>query len=166
MSLAVAVFLNWKFSAENGELDLSGVLNSNSNLGDAQYVAAPGTTGTKVESDFFAKSRQDRQKARADAMAALKETADDVKASTEAKAAATAQMNRIAKDIETESTLETLIKAKGFAECVAVINEENISIIVKTKPEGLLPSETMQIQDIVTTGTKFTTEKINIIEVK
>ena len=43
--------------------------------------------------------------------------------------------------------IESLIKAKGFEECVAVINGDKANIIVKS--EGLRPNQLSQILEIV-----------------
>ncbi|OJU13871.1 MAG: hypothetical protein BGN88_01705 [Clostridiales bacterium 43-6] len=164
LALGAAVFLNWKFSGIDGNLDLTGALNSSKYIGDAQYVNNPSTTVVKSEDDYFAKTRSDRAKARADALAMLKEVMDDVKADANSKANVSAEATKLAKNVESENAVETLIKAKGFKDCVAIISGENINVVVKTN--GLLASESLQIQDIVTTQTKILPKNIKIIESK
>ena len=58
--------------------------------------------------------------------------------------------------------IETLVKAKGFEECVAVISEEKCSVIVKS--EGLMDDQVAQILDIVITESDLSPENITIIE--
>ena len=53
----------------------------------------------------------------------------------------------IAADIEHEATIESLVKGKGFEECVAVISGESANVVVKS--DTLLPNEVSQIQEIV-----------------
>ena len=65
-------------------------------------------------------------------------------------------------DIEIETIVEEMIKAKGFEECVAIISGDNINVIVKS--EGLLTSEVAQITDIVRNETGFGAENIRIVE--
>ena len=67
-------------------------------------------------------------------------------------------------NIERENNIETLLKAKGFKDAVAIIGEEGISVVVKS--EGLTSAQTLQIQDIVTSETSITLANIKIIPIK
>ena len=69
----------------------------------------------------------------------------------------------IAENIEKENNIETLLKAKGFEETVAVIGDSGITVIVKS--EGLTSPQTLQIQDIVTQESKIPLGNIKIIPV-
>jgi stage III sporulation protein AH len=68
----------------------------------------------------------------------------------------------VAKVIENESNIETLVKAKGFEECVAVINGEKASVIVKS--EGLQPNHLSQILEIVYLQAGILPENVTIME--
>ena len=70
----------------------------------------------------------------------------------------------IASFMESEANIETLIKAKGFADCVAVINEDNVNIVVAS--DALSQSEMLQIQDIVISQYEITLDKIKVINVE
>ena len=89
---------------------------------------------------------------------------NDVKADSAAKTAAASEAAKIAKNVELENAAETLIKAKGFSDCVVIIADDTASVIVKS--DGLLASETVQINDIITSQAKISLENIKIIEVK
>ena len=62
----------------------------------------------------------------------------------------------------TESNIETLIVAKGFAECVAVISGEDASIVVKS--DGLNAAQLAQINEIVYSEAGISPVNITIIE--
>ena len=96
-------------------------------------------------SDFFAESIVNRSRARDEAMEVL-QTVIDLGASPEASAQALADISRIAANIEKEANMESLIKAKGFEECIAVISDDTVNIIVKS--DELLPNEVAQIKEI------------------
>ena len=64
--------------------------------------------------------------------------------------------------METESNIETLIVAKGFEECVAVISDGSVSIVVKS--EGLLPAQISQINEIVYEQSGISPTNVKIIE--
>ena len=80
------------------------------------------------------------------------------------KKSALKQVESIADTIKKEANLETLLKAKGFAEAVAVIGQDGINIIVKS--DGLTTANTIQIQDIVTSESGLDLSKIKIIPIK
>ena len=69
---------------------------------------------------------------------------------------------QIAHDIESESNIETLILSKGFARCVAVVNGDSASVIVKSA--GLLPNEIAQISEIVYEQAGIVPANLKIIE--
>ena len=107
----------------------------------AEAVQAP--TGDT----YFATTVLSRQKARDEALEVLQTVVASKEAMEETKAQAFADISQIAKDIESEANIETLVEAKGFSDCVAVVNGSTASIVVKT--EGLLPSDVAQINEIV-----------------
>lgn len=113
--------------------------------------------------NYFASAQLSRQQARDQAIAVLQSvvTSDAAEASREQ---ANADISRIASEIETEAAIETLIKSKGFEECVAVISEGTASVIVSS--DGLLPNELSQIKEIVWEQAGIDPLKIKIIEKK
>ena len=70
VALSAAVYLNWQFSKNGGEYDITGALSSTTSyLGDVQYVGNPGdTTVSEAQSadNYFAQAREDRAAARQD----------------------------------------------------------------------------------------------------
>ena len=69
-----------------------------------------------------------------------------------------------AQNMEQENNVENLIKAKGFADCVAFIQNGECSVVVAS--EGLLDSEAITIKDIVAGQTGISFDKIKIVEAK
>ncbi len=147
--IGVAVYVNWMLFGGNGD-----IVDPNDNPSGAQTSTggengdsnpADGDKGDSV--NFFAASQIERQRARDEAIEVLQSVVDDATALDVAKEQALADIAAIAATIETEANIESLIKAKGFEECVAVINGEKANIIVKS--EGLKPNELSQILEIV-----------------
>ena len=75
---------------------------------------------------------------------------------------ALSQISQIAADIENEAAIESLVRGKGFAECVAVISGDNANVIVRT--DALLPNEVVQIQEIVYETAGILPANVKIIE--
>ena len=65
--------------------------------------------------------------------------------------------------IRCDANIESLIKAKGFEECVAVISENSASVIIKTS-DSLAPNQIAQISEIVYEQSGILPTELNIIE--
>lgn len=142
--IGAAVFVNWTiFGGTNNTDTPSG--NGNSALvgGNTNENGNPADEGT----NFFAASQIERQRARDEAIEVLQNVVDDATSLAAAKEQALADIAAIAATIEKEANIESLIKAKGFEECVAVISGDKANIVVKS--EGLKPNQLSQILEIV-----------------
>ncbi len=160
MALGAAVWLNTKY-----------LPSSTKYLGEASYVsntedkADSVQTSAKAEetADYFSKTKKEREDARKKAIEAVEEMLDTDKLTEQDKASALSKIEKIGKDIEKESNIESLLKAKGFEKALAIISDGTINVIVKS--EGLTSAETMQIQDIITQQTDIDLSGIKIIPV-
>ena len=113
-------------------------------------------------SDYFAQTILTRKQARDEALEVLKSVAASDSALPETIETALNDISQIAKDIENESNIETLIQAKGFEDCIAVISEGKATVIVKT--DGLLANEVAQINEIVYETAGILPTDLKIIE--
>ena len=66
--------------------------------------------------------------------------------------------------IESEGTIESLVRAQGFEDCVAYLDGESAKIVVKT--EGLSKAQAASIKEIILGETEISAENIRIFEVK
>ncbi len=162
VALGLAVYCNWSLGERQNAPTATDAAGG-SLPGQAVYVNA-GAASAPAADDYFTKTRAEREEAREKATAALKKIAENVKSDPEAAKNAAEQAAAIARSRETESNIEALVRAKGFAECVAVLGEKNVSVVVKT--DGLLASDTLQIQEIVQQASGISPENITIIEAK
>ena len=159
--IGAAVWLNWMLFSGNNKKDgydgydkPSGNIQDGVNNGDNSQSA--GTTGT-----YFSATQVSRQRARDEALEVLQSVVDNAESSETVKAEALAGISAIAAEIQKESDIESLILAKGFEQCVAVLNGDKISIIVKA--EALQPAQLAQINEIVYTQTGIAPSGITII---
>lgn len=165
-TLSAAVYLNWQYTADNGQLDLTAALESTEKyLGDAEYVNSDVTVTKSAEDDFFSQSRSERQTTRDESLKTLTAITEDATADSAAKQEAAQKIAKITENDKLQSDIETLIKAKGFSDCVVVISEDSATAIVKIDEE-LKTEQTLQIQDIFLQNTKFSLENIKIFQVK
>lgn len=159
LALAAAIWLNMKFTPTSSKY-----------LGEAAYVNAGSSdsvqtsASAKEDADYFETVKKDRAKARTEAQEFITETLKNKSLTEEDKKSALKKTEEIAKRIETESNIETILKAKGFKQAIAVISDSGINIIVKS--EGLTSVQTLQIQDVITSETNIKLSGIKIIPVK
>ncbi len=112
--------------------------------------------------DYFASISLQRKQARDEAVEVLKTVSESDTALEEAKQAALTDINKIARDMAAEANIESLVQAKGFAQCIAVISEDTCSVIVESN--GLLPGEVAQISEIVYEQAGIHPANLKIIE--
>ena len=145
--IGLAVYLNYHWF-----YDPVGALGYGDNNMDDNLDENVGGDLTSSNNDYFSGVMLSRQEARDEALEVLKLVSENTEATEEAKAEASAKISKIAVDMQNEKNIETLVKAKGFEECVAVISEDAVSVIVKA--ESLQANEAAQILTIVyeTTG--------------
>ena len=155
--IGLAVYLNYRWFYDPLESLGYGENNMDSSLSGSQQVGSDATG----ENDYFKATALSRSQARDEAIDVLKLVAEDEEASAEAKAEAAAKISKIAVDIQNETNIETLVKAKGFEECVAIISEDAVSVVVKA--ESLQASEAAQILSIAYETTGIDPRNISII---
>ncbi len=165
-ALGLAVYLNYHF-ANNG---ITNTPDDGKTLGEALFVKddkeetqAEDTVSVSTKTDYFSEARKNREKARDEAIDIVKDIAADMQTNGDAAAEVMQKVTTIAAAVEREAKLEGLIKAKGFADCVAYLSEDSCSVVVKGK--DLTPAQTMQITEIVTAQAGISAQKINIMAV-
>ena len=115
-----------------------------------------------VSDSYFSSVQVNRQRSRDEAIEVLQSVVDNESATETAKNEALAEINKLALVMETEANIESLIVAKGFEGCVAVLSGDSASIVVKS--EGLIPAQISQINEIVYEQAGIDPVNIKIIE--
>lgn len=147
----------------NSQLDGDGGISDESAkiLGEAKLVNADADTEPDA---YFTSAQLNRQRSRDEALQTLQTVIDSAETMPDVKDEALSEMINIASDIETEAMVEETVKAKGFADCVALINDGSINVVVKTP--GLLANEVALITEIAVEETDFAPENVKIVEKK
>ena len=159
--VCAAVYLNWSYGKEEEQVgkDLGDpTLVSQSDPLVGQQTGGAGTEGgqAQVTSGYFATARLNRQQARDSALTLLQDAA----------ARQDAAIQTMADYTVTEAQIENLVVAKGYADCVAFIGEDSVSLAVAAPEAGLTDADTARIVDVVNQTAGFTAEQIKIIEVE
>lgn len=90
-----------------------------------------GNPAAATEQDYFAATSLARETSRRESMEVLQKVVDSGEG--EEREAALTQISAIAAAMEKEANIETLIKADGYAQCVAVINGDSASVVVSSE---------------------------------
>lgn len=194
LALGAAVYLNWSFAREApglavdaptdtvetsaaaaevltdplavetaADAEVSAEDAADKNYGEAQLVSVNKDSGT----EFFESARLTRSKARDEALDTLKKSLKDAKLSDEEKNELTTQLSARISNITLETKLETLIKSKGFADCVVNLEGSKANVTVMTDSDALTAEEVTRIRDALLSQCKgLTAQDITIVEVK
>jgi len=153
--IGLAVYLNYRWFYDPIDSLGFGKNNMEDNYSDSAQ------TDANAQNNYFTATALSREQSRDEAIDVLKLVTESADASEAAKADAAAKISKIAVDIQNEINIETLVKAKGFEECVAVIGDNSVSVIVKA--ESLQANEAAQILAIAYETTGIPVENISII---
>lgn len=185
--VCVAVYLNWSYHKDNntnagktlGEAALVGGQTSDPLLTGGTASASPSpsasesgeTSGQQEENstsetsnNYFDSARLNRQQARDSALSLLQEAAGDENADQAMKDEANASIQTMASVTVSEAQIENLVTAKGYADCVAFIGGNSVSVVVSNNGVSLTDADVAKITEIVTDETGMEASKIKIIE--
>jgi stage III sporulation protein AH len=169
--VCVALYLSWSYGREEEEIPVFdpvagfdgevtgsiGELLGNFEGGSEIYIAPVST--------YFDEARLSRRLARDTALSILAEAAEREDVSQEIRDNASGEIARLAHNALIEANIENLVIAKGFAECVAIIGQDGISIIVSEPAGGMTSADAAIITDIVITESTIRAADIKIVHV-
>lgn len=130
-----------------------------SNFSTAGIIAEK---SSQIQKDqFFVEYRLERERLRSRQVEMLNEIVHNPASEKEARQAASLRLVEISRNMEREMQAESLVKSKGFEDCVIVMQPEGITAVVKSTS---LPLEKeKEIQEMVSRVTESDTEKISIV---
>lgn len=164
MLLGIAVYANYELSkTELKPTDVVSGIDMNGAYGELQYVNGTELSGYSSD-DYFSQARINKLTSRDEAVETLKTVLGGGDVTGEEIATYTQDAMALSSLIERETTIEDLIKASGFEDCVVYLDGENASIVVKS--EGLSVQQAAQIKEILLSEVDVLNENIRIFEVK
>ena len=171
VTVCAGIYINWLYTEEQAAVNLDDTLNSDKILSSDTLVMSDGTllTGDPADlsttiTDYFAAVRLSRQEARDSAVGLLQEA---MAYSSDAESAqSNEQLEELVQTALCEAQIESLVIAKGYADCVAYISNGGISVAVASPEGGLAQEDVAVIADIVMTQSEYTLEQIRVVEVQ
>lgn len=167
VTVCAGIYVNWIYSEEQAAVDLVDTLDAQKVLsedgldlnGEAVLTDAEDTV-----TDYFAAVRLSRQQARDSAVSLLQEA---MAYNDEAQSAqSNAQLETIVETALCEAQIESLVIAKGYADCVAYIGDDKISVAVAAPEGGLEQQDVAVIADVVIAQSDFAMDDIYVVEVQ
>lgn len=165
--VGTAVYLNWRYTNEAAQEAGTKILGESTLVsGDSSAVMSDGTgdeTAVYTGGDYFASARLTRQQARDAALELLEEAAAKEGAQESVLTDAAESIQVMAAYTLAEAQIENLVTAKGYADCVAFMSDDGVSVVVSI-PEGeLTATDVAKIMDIARTETGYSADKIKIM---
>ena len=189
-ALVVAVYLNWQYARTDVSLnedavnvsaavetqaeptaevvtdglmtEAEAVSSAGKNYGEAQLVSVANDSGAK----FFEEARLKRQKAHDAALDTIQKTLKSSGLSAEEKKTYAQELTGNLEDLHAENEIETLVKAKGFADCLCFLQSGRADLTVMTAGDALTAAQVAQIRDVVLSKSSVTAQNITVVEVK
>lgn len=168
LTVCSGIYLNWVYNGGQDTKNLEDTLNSDKVMSD-DLLMVGGTVGDSTDTsntttDYFAAVRLSRQEARDSAVSLLQEAM--AYGDQEQVAKTNEQLEQIIQYALCEAQIESLVIAKGYADCVAYITEKGISVAVASPEGGLQQADVAVISDIVLSQSELTLNDIRVVEVK
>ena len=189
-ALVVAVYLNWQYARTGVSLnedavnvsaavetqaepaaevvtdglmtEAEAVSSAGKNYGEAQLVSVANDSGAM----FFEEARLKRQKAHDAALDTIQKTLKSSGLSAEEKKTYAQELTGNLEDLHAENEIETLVKAKGFADCLCFLQSGRADLTVMTAGDALTAAQVAQIRDIVLSKSSVSAQNITVVEVK
>lgn len=168
VTVCAGIYVNWLYTEQSMPKDLTDTLDAEKVMSDDALVLRDDGTlladsQVNTATDYFAAVRLSRQQARDSALNLLQDAAvnsDQTKAEESA-----AELEEIVQTALTEAQIESLIIAKGYADCVAYMSSSGISVAVSAPEGGLKQEDVAVIADIVMSQSEYTFADIRVVEV-
>ena len=174
--VCAAVYLNWSYQKDGDTADVGKTLGqatlvggqSSDPLVSTTPAASPDVTASPApeaqqKSGYFASARLNREQARDSALSLLQEAASGENADEAMKEELGLAIQTLADFTVSEAQIENLVTAKGYADCVAFIGDDSISVVVAATEGELGEADIAKITEIVTGETGYPASQIKII---
>lgn len=175
LMLAIAVYINYASApkiTKDGEIIETAEMGDTVHYGDTEFVdnindsAEPVNAETDTENgaDYFAQARLDKMNNRDEAVQTLQTIIGGGDLTEDELVINALDAVEVSRLIESEGTIESLVKAQGFEDCVAYLDGETAKVVIKTN--GLDKAQAASVKEIIMGETEVPAENIRIFEVK
>ncbi|MBQ7130563.1 MAG: SpoIIIAH-like family protein [Oscillospiraceae bacterium] len=174
VTVCAGIYVNWLYAQDVNTQSLTDTLDTEKVmseellvLGEDLEAIAAGEDVQTTASDYFAAVRLSRQEARDSALNLLQEAmayATDEAGNKDVESAM--ELESIVQTALSEAQIESLVIAKGYADCVAYMTGDGISVAVSSPEGGLQQEDVAVIADIVMSQSDYALDTIRVVEVQ
>ena len=171
VGVCAGIYLNWMYTEGSAPASLTDTLDAEKEMDDsllvmsteeAQLTAAGELQELDTATDYFAAVRLSRQEARDSAVNLLQEAM----AYDSAPEKTSQELEELVAVALSEAQIESLVVAKGYADCVAYMSNDGISVAVAAPETGLQQTDVAVITDIILTQSDYDLGEIRIVPVQ
>ena len=169
VTVCAGIYLNWMYTEGSAPASLTDTLNADKILDESllvmsedQALQTASEDLSTTDADYFAAVRLSRQEARDSAVTLLQEAMSYDTAPEKTSR----ELEELVAVALSEAQIESLVIAKGYADCVAYMTSEGISVAVAAPEAGLQQKDVAVITDIILTQSDYEGEDIRIGEVQ
>lgn len=173
VTVCAGIYVNWLYTEENTAAMLTDTLDAEKVMSDDTLILsedmaaiAAGEDVQTTATDYFAAVRLSRQQARDSAVNLLQEAMAYSEGDSTKDVESAMELEDIVQTALSEAQIESLIIAKGYADCVAYMSGEGISVAVSSPEGGLQQEDVAVIADIVMSQSEYTLDDIRVVEVQ
>lgn len=173
VTVCAGIYVNWLYTEENMAMNLTDTLNVEKVMSDDALILsedmaaiASGEDILTTSTDYFAAVRLSRQQARDSALNLLQEAMAYNSEESSKEVESAIELEEIVQTALSEAQIESLVIAKGYADCVAYMSGEGVSIAVSSPEGGLQKGDVAVIADIVMSQSQYTLDDIRVVEVQ
>ena len=169
VTVCAGIYLNWMYTEGSAPTSLTDTLNAEKIMDESllvmsedQALQTASEDLSTTDADYFAAVRLSRQEARDSAVTLLQEAMSYDTAPEKTSQ----ELEELVAVALSEAQIESLVIAKGYADCVAYMTSEGISVAVAAPESGLQQKDVAVITDIILTQSDYDVEDIRIVEVQ
>lgn len=169
VTVCAGIYVNWLYTGGKTAKNLTDTLDAQKVMSDEMLiigdsVVQAGSDEMNTVTDYFAAVRLSRQQARDSAVSLLQEAMSYSDGKQELETSS--QLKQLVQTALCEAQIESLVIAKGYADCVAYMSEGGISVAVASPEGGLKDHDVALIADIVMTQSDMKMAQIRVVEVQ
>lgn len=163
LALAAAVYVNWQFTSAQGaspkELGAASYVNATVASTKDEFVTTAALS--KEQENYFAAERIKRAATQDKVIDKSEELLKTDNSSEEELSQAQKDVAVILKNFTVQDSIESIVKAKGFSDCLCYISEKGVTVIVPD--EELNDTAALVIDDAVVSHYDVSYENISIV---
>ena len=153
VTVCAGIYVNWRYTEDQAAANLTDTLDTEKVMSDDNLVLSEDMAAISAGEDVAT-----------NAVNLLQEAMSYSESSKEAESAV--ELEQIVQTALSEAQIESLIIAKGYADCVAYMSGEGISIAVASPEGGLQREDVAVIADIVMAQSDYSLNDIRVVEVQ